>query len=126
MFQYFNNNPLGRHVNDCSVRAIALATGRSWDQTYKELSNYAREEAITFSEVEFINEYLSERFERFCQEPRNKSIIVSDFANLQLPGRYLITMSGHITCVIDGVIFDTFDPSDRFIWCIYIVKEEQY
>lgn len=121
MFQYYNNNPFGRHVNDCTVRAIALATGRSWDQTYKILSNYAREEGITFSEVEFINEYLSEKYERICQSPESKSIIVGDFVNLQLPGRYLITMSGHITCVIDGVIFDTFDPSERYIWCIYKV-----
>lgn len=119
MFKYYNNNPFGRHVNDCSVRAIALATNQTWDQTYRILSNYAREEGITFSEVEFINEFLSERFEKFCQSPQNKSIKVGDFANLQLPGRYLITMSGHITCVIDGTIYDTFDPSDRFIWCIY-------
>jgi hypothetical protein len=31
MYQYYNNNPLGRHVNDCSVRAIALATNQTWD-----------------------------------------------------------------------------------------------
>ena len=59
MFIYYNNNPFGRHVNDCSVRAIALATERSWDETYRELSNFAREEGITFSEVEFINDYLA-------------------------------------------------------------------
>jgi hypothetical protein len=34
MFKYYNANPLGRHVSDCSVRAISLATGRSWDETY--------------------------------------------------------------------------------------------
>ena len=59
MFIYYNNNPFGRHVNDCSVRAIALATERSWDETYRELSNFARKEGITFSEVEFINDYLA-------------------------------------------------------------------
>jgi len=31
MFKYYNANPLGRHVNDCSVRAISLATERTWD-----------------------------------------------------------------------------------------------
>lgn len=124
MYQYYNNNPFGRHVNDCSVRAIALATQSSWDETYRVLSNYARRQGITFSEVEFINEYLSERFERYCQNPSNKSITVRDFANLQLSGRWLVTMSGHITCIIDGVIYDTFDPSDRYIWCIYKIGTE--
>lgn len=31
MYKYYNANPLGRHVSDCSVRAISLATDRSWD-----------------------------------------------------------------------------------------------
>ena len=66
-FEYYNNNPFGRHVNDCSVRAIALAKEQSWDDTYKELSDYARQQGITFSEVEFINEYLSLQYPRYCQ-----------------------------------------------------------
>lgn len=122
MYRYYNNNPFGRNVNDCSVRAIALATERSWDDTYKELSNFARKEGITFSEVEFINDYLSERYPRYCQDMKNKIETLGDFLNLQLPGRWLVTMSGHITAVIDGVCYDTFDPSDRYIWCAYKVK----
>lgn len=35
MYVYYNNNPLGRQVSDCSVRAIALATERSWDSAYE-------------------------------------------------------------------------------------------
>ena len=66
MFKYYNANPLGRHVNDCTVRAISLATQQSWDDTYDWLSNYGRQNGITFSEIEFINEFLSERYERFC------------------------------------------------------------
>ena len=55
MYKYYNNNPFGRHVSDCSVRAIALATQQSWDDIYKLLSNYARSQGITFSETEFID-----------------------------------------------------------------------
>ena len=120
MYKYYNANPLGRHVSDCSVRAISLATNRSWDDTYIELANFARQQAITFSEIEFINEYLAERYERFC--PDSQIIQLKDFLELQLPGRWLITMSGHITCAIDGVCYDTFDPSERYVWCIYFVN----
>ena len=120
MFKYYNANPFGRIVNDCSVRAISLATERSWDETYKELSNYAREEGITFSEVEFIDKYLAERFSRFCDIKQIKTL--QDFLDLELPGRWLITMSGHITCAIDGVCYDTFNPSNRLVWCIYQVS----
>ena len=122
MFEYYNANPLGRIVNDCTVRAISLATERSWDATYMELSEYARQQAITFSEIEFINEYLAERYKRYCSASRMEKL--KDFLALKLPGRWLITMSGHITCAIDGVCYDTFDPSERYIWCVYKVKGE--
>lgn len=120
MYKYYNANPLGRHVSDCSVRAISLATNRSWDETYQELAEYARQQGITFSEVEFINDYLADQYPRYCQNYNIKT--VGDFLDLNLPGVWLITMSGHITCVIDGVCYDTFDPSEKYVWCVYKVK----
>ena len=104
MFRYYNANPFGRLVNDCTVRAISLATEQSWDSTYKKL----------------INDYLADQFPRFCPEERIYTL--ADFLDLKLPGRWLVTMSGHITCVIDGICYDTFDPSKRYVWCIYKVK----
>jgi len=47
---------------------------------------------------------------------------VGEFAEEFNQGVYLVTMNGHITCIIDGVIWDTFDPSDRFVWETYKVK----
>lgn len=120
MFKYYNANPFGRIVNDCTVRAISLATEKTWDETYRELSNYARQEGITFSEIEFINEYLAERYPRYCNT--DNFITLQDFLDLEIPGRFLITMNGHITCAINGVCYDTFNPSNRLIWCIYTVK----
>ena len=59
--------------------------------------------------------------ERYCQKGE-KVITVGDFSALKLPGRWLVTMNNHITCIIDGVIYDTFDPSNRYLWCCYKVK----
>ena len=36
-FSYFNPNPTGQKVGDCTVRAIAKATGKSWDDVYTGL-----------------------------------------------------------------------------------------
>lgn len=123
MYKYYNANPLGRHVSDCSIRAISLAEDKSWDEAYQELSEFAREEAITFSEIEFIDKYLADRYPQYCQNQSKKILTVGDFADLKLKGRWLVTMSGHITTVIDGTIYDTFDPSDRYLWCAYLVDE---
>lgn len=57
------------------------------------------------------------------EETQTSSISLEDLADLELPGRWLVTMSGHITCIIDGVIYDVFDPSDRYMWCAYQVDE---
>lgn len=120
MFQYYNANPYGRIVNDCSVRALSLALQLTWDETYIMLSDFARAEGITFSEIEFIDQFLGERFEHYCMKKQVNKL--KDFTALQLDGRWLITMAGHITCVVDGVCYDTFDPSERYIWCVYKVK----
>ena len=70
-------------------------------------------------EVIYINEYLDRRYRRICRY-RNQ-ITVGEFAHLYNEGTYLVTMNGHITCIIDGVIWDTFDCSDRLVWDVFLV-----
>lgn len=119
MYKYYNANPYGRNVNDCTVRAISLATGQSWDETFDMLSLFAKREKITFSEIDFINDYLSTVYQSF---PLPHGVYtLKDFIDLGYSGNWLITMLNHITCVIDGVCYDTFNPLDKYIWCAYKV-----
>ena len=46
MFHYYNANPFGRNVDDCTIRAISLATGKTWDETYLELAEFSRKQGI--------------------------------------------------------------------------------
>mgnify|MGYP001771136746 FL=1 len=122
MFKYYNANPRNRRVNDCTIRAISLATGRSWDETFEELSKFAQAQAIMPDDVIYIDEYLERKFKKICGCKNNIKISVGDFVNTHKIGTYLITMNGHITCCINGVVYDTFDPRDRLVWGIYKVK----
>ena len=123
MYKYYNANPLGRKVNDCTVRAISLATGKTWDATYEELSKFAQSQAIMLDEVLYIDQFLERRFEKLCGcKEKVKKLPVGDFVKEHPIGTYLITMNGHITCCIDGCIYDTFNPKDRIIWDVYKVK----
>lgn len=119
-FKYYNANPLQRNVNDCTIRAISLATGKSWDDTYILLSEYARKQCIMPDEVEYIDEYLLNNFPKIKHLGK---ITVDDFTKLYPVGTFLITMRGHITCCINGCIYDTFNPCQNYIWDAYIVKE---
>lgn len=121
MFKYYNANPRGRRVNDCTVRAISLATGRTWDETFEELSKFAQAQAIMPDDVIYIDEYLERRFEKICGCKGNIKIPVGEFVRSHPNGIYLITMNGHITCSIDGCIYDTFNPKDRIVWDAYRV-----
>ena len=122
MFKFFNANPLGRRVNDCTVRAISLATNQSWDTTYRELSSYAQEVGTMPDDVIYIDGYLDRRFQKIYEKSKNdEELTVEQFAHRYPFGIYLITMRGHITCCINGCIYDTFNPKDRIVWDAYKV-----
>ena len=118
MWKYYNANVKSNFVNDCVVRAISKAEGKTWDEAYEELSDLAQEKGILLDDVNFVEPLLDSKYERVCY----KNKYVGDFIMENSKGTYLITMFGHITCSIDGVIYDTFDCRDRIMWCAWKVK----
>lgn len=117
MYKFHNANSRGNFVNDCVVRSISVAEGKSWDETYDELSEIAQYEGILLDDVNFVENYLDKRYKRVPHCAR----IIREFMEECPKGIYLITMEGHITVVIDGVLYDTFDCRDRRIWCVWTV-----
>ena len=116
-YTFYNANALGKFHNDCTVRAISLAEGKTWDETYKELSIIAQRNGIILDDVNFIEPLLDSRYDRVDFNEK----YVGEFAREHPKGVYLITMNGHITCCIDGVIYDTFDCRDRIMWSAWEV-----
>lgn len=117
-YKYFNANTRGNFVNDCTIRAISLAEGKSWQQTYDELSYIAGQNGIILDDVNFIKPLLDSRYDRISHREK----LVGDFVKNHPLGTYLITMNGHITCCVDGTIFDTFDCRNRTIEFVWIVE----
>lgn len=118
MYKYYNANARGNFVNDCVVRAISIAEGKSWDKTYDELSEIAQHEGILLDDVRFVENYLDKRYKRACHYSKTVGEFIEEFPK----GIYLITMPGHISVCIDGVVYDTFDCRDRRMWCCWEVK----
>ena len=85
---YYNANTFGHNIEDCAIRSISVAEGISWDEAYFKLSEYARERGLMISSVESIEEYLDERYDRFCME----NMTVGEFAECFPYGTYLVTM----------------------------------
>ena len=119
MYKYYNANSRGNFVNDCVVRAISVAEGKSWDETYKELSKIAQEQGILLDDVDFVEDYLDDRYERVPHLSKTVGEVIEEFPF----GTYLLTMNGHITVIVNGTLFDTFDCRNRTIRCIWEVPQ---
>lgn len=117
-YQFYNENPLGLFEEDCTIRAISCATHRSWDQVYDELSDLAQMKGTMMDNRVFIINYLDERYNRVPYLP----YLVRDVAKEYQDNIILCTMNGHICCIRYGIIYDTFDPSDRIAEEAWIVK----
>ena len=122
MYKFYNANSKGNFVNDCTVRAISVAEGKSWDQTYRELSDLAQKDGMLLDDVNFIEDYLDDRYKRIPHLSKTVGEATEEFPK----GTYLVTMEGHITVFIDGTLYDTFDCRDRAIRCIWYVPKRYY
>lgn len=117
-YKYHNANPQKRHIDDCVIRAISVLTNKNWYNVYNDLSNLASDNALMMDSVQFVEDYLDKRYVRKCHYSKT----VGEFAKEFPIGKYAVTMNGHITAIIDGIIYDTFDPSDRLMRCAWEIK----
>lgn len=115
MFEFYNANPYGNDISDCVIRSLSVLTNRSWREVYNELTDLAGDVGLMFDRVEFVEDYLDDRYDRQCHYSKT----IGEFAREYPYGRYAVTMNGHITAIIDGVIIDTFNPSNRVMRCAW-------
>lgn len=114
MWVRVNPNPLHRRVGDCVVRAISLATGRSWRDVYADLCRVG----YRFSDMPSSNEVWGRYLYDMGLEPYDlpeacpECVTVRDFARLHPHGVYIIGTGNHAVAVIDGDYMDTFDSGD--------------
>jgi hypothetical protein len=115
MFVYYNANSHNRNISDCVVRALSVLTNRPWRVVYDELTDLAGDVGMMFDRVEFVEDYLDDRYPRECHYSKT----IGEFAKEYPYGRYAVSTNGHITAIIDGDIIDTFNPSNRVMRCAW-------
>lgn len=117
MYVYYNANPNDRHISDCVVRSLSVLTNRTWNDVFDELSDLAGDVGQMFDRVEFVEDYLDNRYPRECHYAKT----IGEFAKEYPVGRYAVSTNGHLSAIIDGKIIDTFDPSNRVMRCAWRV-----
>lgn len=120
----FNNHPKRINTGDCVVRAISKAFNRDYLETRRELNRIKRELNFhSYKDTKFIYWYLKD-YERIILravkgEPRVKGY---DFTNLYPEGTYILKMASHITVMVDGIIYDTWDCRYRSVYTAWKIN----
>ncbi|MGB2621847.1 MAG: hypothetical protein WA857_13265 [Candidatus Acidiferrum sp.] len=118
-------------AGDCVVRAIAIATGRPYQQIY-DLVNSAATHERTGKRKRGKSNARTGVYKSSIKRVMNtlgwvwtptmeigSGCIVHLRAEELPPGRLVVSVSKHLTAVIDGVIHDTHDCSRRGRRCVY-------
>lgn len=125
IYRYYNPNPRGRSVGDCTVRAVSAALGVSWDAAFRGIAGQARSMADMPSADAVWGAYLKSRGfrRRTIANTCPDCYTAADFAREHPHGVYVLAFGGHVATVRDGVLLDSWDSSD-LIPVYYYAKED--
>lgn len=121
MWIEFNNNPVGRRVGDCSIRALSLALDTDWENAYlmSAINGYKMGDMPSSNSVWGAvlrqNGFYKHVIPNTCPD----CYTFDDFAKEHGEGVYVIGTGSHVATVIDGVLYDAWDSSHEipvFYW----------
>ena len=115
MWKYINLNPRKKSVGDCTVRAIAIATGSAWVDTYLDLCLMGMIMADMPSANAITTAYLKKNgfHRRTIPDDCPDCYTIADFCKDHAKGTYIIGTGSHLTTVIDGDLLDSWDSSNE-------------
>lgn len=126
MWIYFQPNPCGRSVGDCSVRALSKALNMSWEDAYIEIfkAGYNMCDMPSSDSVwgAVLRKYgfYRKAIPAICPD----CYTAEDFC-LDYPiGTYVLGFGGHAATVVDGNIYDTWDSSQEIPMYFWYKKGE--
>lgn len=111
MWVNFNANPAGHSVGDCTVRAISRALNQPWEKTYIGLCLQGLMCCDMPSANVVWGRYLIDNgFKRhMIPDACADMYSVEQFCTDHPQGVYVLAISGHVVCVINGNYYDTWN-----------------
>ncbi|MEA3295883.1 MAG: hypothetical protein U9Q27_01945 [Patescibacteria group bacterium] len=118
-------------TGDCVTRAIAIATGKPYKEVYDALNSLSENERIGKRKKSKSNSRTGiyrMTYQKYIESLGWKWIPTMKIGqgckihlrSDELPsGTLIVKVSKHLTCVKDGIIHDTFDPSRGGSRCVY-------
>lgn len=119
-FIKYNPNPAHRNVSDCSVRALSKALDQSWEETYIGLAI----QGLLMSDMPHANSSWGAYLRRhgYRRELAPEDVTVAEFGEAYPEGVYVLALSGHVVCIENGNLYDTWDSRNETV--LYYWKKE--
>ena len=123
-------------VGDCVCRAISIATGKDYKEVYDLINEYAKQErrskrgnkssARNGVRKTTDRKIIEDLGWKWTPTMKIGSGCTVHLREDELPsGTLIVAVSKHLTCVKDGVIHDTYDPSRDGERCVYGYYQKQ-
>ena len=108
-------------VRDCAVRAISIATGKDYKEVYDALKELNGGKSCRNGTPKKVDKtYLKNIGWKWHATMKIGEGCITHLCKEELPkGTLIVQVSHHLTCVKDGVIYDTFDCSRGEKRCVY-------
>lgn len=121
MYEYLNLHPQGKRVGDCVKRAIAKAANMDYKEVSLGLNRHKKvTNAKTFNSdynwLSYIEKILGGKKMSFPAVKGQKRMNGERFCKAYPKGSYVLQMANHLTACVNGVIYDTWDCSEK---CVY-------
>lgn len=121
MWIEYNENPNGKRIGDCAVRAVSVALGIPWEEAYdqlcrmgKSMSDMPSADAV-WGALLRKHGFVRRGISNYCPD----CYTVSDFAGEHFKGIYVLGIGGHVVTVKDGDWYDSWDSGaevPQFYW----------
>lgn len=129
MYQFCNVHPQGKLVPDCVKRAISKASGMDYHEVSLELNRHKKITGASKFNLDknwksYIENVLNGRklsFPAVAGKPRMNG---ERFCIAYPKGSYILNMAGHLSCCIDGIIYDTWDCTSKCVYTAYEIKPQ--
>ena len=120
-WRMFNNNPSGRNVGDCAIRAVSVALNVDWETAYAliALNGYLMNDVISsnsvWGSVLRQNGFYRHAIPTSCPD----CYTIGDFARDHPHGVYVVGTGNHVVTIRDGFVMDSWDSTGeipQYFW----------
>lgn len=132
-FCYYNANPKSKITGDCVIRALSRGMNIPYNDLYKELFDFSIKCGYMLNDKKCYERFLISKGWTKVKQPRkddNTKYTGKEFCKeiqnytFNYPERIIAHIGGHhVVAIVDGVINDIWDSSNKCIGNYYVQKD---